>query len=413
MKKPFGRLVLLSLVVVSMLLTSVFWAGPGTVRAQDEEGLAGDVPADSLEAAGPLGPDIPYNPGEGPGLSAETLLDSGLTPDGVPLDALAPAPEAVMPPEGDAALPGVAGVDPNAESPVVEPNGGGGFAFPGISFNHLSTSANIAGFVTYLDSPSLNQLPARVVFPTVLLNPLGAGSSYHNHPLGVFYSSTAEQWSVLNEDATTMTAGVAFNAFKPAQNSVFFTHTATAANISGDLTLIDNAYLNNNPGALVFAIPAYNPGGVGGMYYPHNIGVYYQSALQKWGIYNEDDVNIVENSKFFVYVSHPSYDVAFKHITTAASTSGNYTVLDHPLLNNNPNAVINVTHEYPTGVLGQYLDQVLGAWYSPSRGRWTIYFNSSAAMPDGFRFNVLVQANKEAHFVFKADATNINSYWAV
>ncbi len=133
MKKPFGRLAMLSLVVVSMLLTSVFWAGPGTVRAQDEESLAGDVPVDSLEAAGPLGPDIPYDPGEGPGLPVETPPDNSLTPDGMPLDDMAPAPEAVAPPEGDAAMPGVAGADSNAESPVVEPNGGG-FAYPGIGF---------------------------------------------------------------------------------------------------------------------------------------------------------------------------------------------------------------------------------------------------------------------------------------
>lgn len=406
MNKPFGRLFLLGLLVVSMLLSAALWAKPATVRAQDE-GYAGDVPADSIEPAGALGPDSPFDPGDGPTLPGEVPPDNGLTPDGIPLDALAPAPETVAPPEAEGSMPGVLGSDPNANAPEILPNGGG-FAYPGVSFNHLSTAANITGAVTYFDSPSLNQLPTRSVLATVLLNPVGATTSYHNHPIGVYYSATADQWSVFNEDNTTMPAGVAFNAFTPAQNSVFFTHTATVANISGDLTLIDNAYLNNNPGALVFAVPVYNPGGGGGMYYPHNIGVYYQAAAQKWGIYNEDDVNVTENSKFFVYVAHPSYDMAFKHITTAASTIGNYTVLDHPLLNDNPNAVINITHEFPSGS-GQRFDQVLGAWYSNSLHRWTIYFNTSGTMPDGYSFNVLVQPNRKDSFVFKADASSILS----
>lgn len=239
----------------------------------------------------------------------------------------------------------------------------------------------------------------------MLLNPLGATTSYHNHTLGVYYDSAAAHWSVFNEDSVTMTANVAFNVFRPAQNSVFFTHTATAANTLFDLTLINNAYLNNNPNALVFAIPAYNPGGGTGSYYNHHVGTYYDVSNAKWGIYNEDLTAVTADSKFFVYVSQPAYDVAFKHITTAASTIANYTVLDHPLLNNNPNAVINVTHEYHGD--SERLNQALGVWYSNTRGRWTIYLNSSTTMPDGFDFNVLVQANREAQFVFKADASNI------
>ncbi len=408
MKKPFGRFFLLGLVVVSMLLTSMLSARTSTVRAQDEDyaGAEQGLLFEALPAGANPSPAVDYDPGAGPGLPEQSQPASGLTPEGTPLDAAAPPLEAAAPPAAAEEMPGVLGADPNADSAPVEPNAGS-FLYPGISFSHLSTADNIVGAASYFDSPSLNELPARTVFANVLLNPLGDTTAYHNHPLGMYYSDLADQWSVFNEDAAAMAAGVAFSVFKPAQSSVFFTHTTTAGNISGSLTVIDNAYLNNNPNALVFAIPAYNPGGSGGSYHNHNVGVYYNPGAQRWGIYNEDGATMTAGSNFFVYVSHPSYDLAFEHVTTASSTIGNYTVLDHPQLNGNPNAVVNVIHRFPSGS-GQYFNHVLGVWYSPSRQRWTIYMNESGTtMPDGYHFNVLVQANKETSFVLKATASNI------
>lgn len=407
MKKKFGRFLLLGLVVASMLLASVLSAGTVSVRAQGEDyaGAEQGLPFEALPAGANPSPAVDYDPGAGPGLPEQSQPASGLTPEGMPLDAVVPEAAPAEAPAVPEEMLGVHGADPNADSAPVEPNGGS-FLYPGISFSHLSTAGNISASVTYFDSPSLNELPARTVFANVLLNPLGASTSYHNHPIGVYYSDSADQWSVFNEDSATMAAGVAFSVFKPAQNSVFFTHTATAGNISGAWTGIDNAYLNNNPNALVFAIPAYNPGGTGASYHNHNVGMFYSPGTQRWGIYNEDSTAMTADSTFFVYVSHPSYDLAFQHITTANSTTGNYTVLDHPQLNGNPNAVVTVIHNYPSGS-GQYFNHALGVWYSPSRQRWTIYMNESGTMPDGYHFNVLVQDNKETSFVIKADASNI------
>lgn len=408
MKKPIGRFFILGLVVVSMLLTSVLSARTLTARAQGEDyaGAEQGLPFEALPAGANPSPAVDYDPGAGPGLPEQPQPASGLTPEGLPIGSLAPEVAPSEPPAVPEEMLGVLGADPNAGSAPVEPNAGS-FLYPGISFSHLSTAGNISGGVSYFDSPSLNELPARTVFANVLLNPLGATTAYHNHPIGVYYSVGANQWSVFNEDSVLMATGVAFSAFKPAQNSVFFTHTSTAGNISGSWTGIDNAYLNNNPNALVFATPAYNPGGgSSGIYHNHNVGVFYSPSTQRWGIYNEDGADMTADSAFFVYVSHPSYDLAFRHITTAESTTSNYTVLNHPQLNGNPNAVVNVIHNYPSGS-GQYFNHTLGVWYSTSRQRWTIYMNESGTMPDGFQFNVLVQANKETSFVFKADASNI------
>lgn len=410
MKKPFGRILLVGLVVLCMLLTSAIWSSSATVRAQDGD-FAGDMmpPEDSSPFSDAVPP--AFAPGEGPGLPAEPQAEEPQSlPDGLPLDSAQPVPEATGQLQVAPGQSGEGGVDgglSEAES------GADGFAYPGVGLVNLSTSSNIANFVTYIDSPALNGLPNRSLLATVVLNPQGANTAYHNHPLGAFYSATTSQWSVFNEDSVVMAASQAFNIFTPALSSVYFTHTATAANISNDLTLLDNSYLNNNPDALVFALPAYNPGGSGGMYFNHTIGVYYQEASAKWGIYSEDGTTIPENAKFFVYVSNAAYDKAIKHVTTDTSTVGNYTILDDPLLNNNPNAVVNVIHDYGTIASGHRFNKVLGVWYSPTRGRWTIYVNESSEMPAEYEFNVLIQANLEESFVFKADASNIESYWAV
>lgn len=118
MNRPFSRRFMLCLVVVSMLLTSALWATPATVHAQDE-GYAGDVPVELIDPASILGPDFSAAPGEGPSLPAEETPASGLTPDGRPVDSL--APQAVPPdqPELDSSQLGVLGADPGANAPWV------------------------------------------------------------------------------------------------------------------------------------------------------------------------------------------------------------------------------------------------------------------------------------------------------
>ncbi len=407
MKSPIGRLLINGLVVSSLLLAAAALANPGSVRAQDGIHLAGDglsLPEEQ-SAAVPM-PEINHAPGEGPALAAEPQAAGNLAPDGTPVDTLPAAPEEFTPPEVDAGMQGVLGADPEAGASEVLPAGGGGIPTATVNFVTLSTSANIASLVTYLDSPSLNQLPARSFLANVVLNPLGATTSYHSHPLGAFYSSTDAQWSVFNEDSVDMPTGVAFNIFTPPQNSVFFTHTATVGNTTADLTLLDNVNLNNHPEAKVFAMPAYNPGGGSGAYYNHKIGVYYQVSTGRWGIYNEDAAGIPADSKFFVYVSQ-GFTQSFTHVATVDNTPGNYTILDSPLLNNNPNAVINVMHDWGTSGSGAYYNEALGVWYSSGRGRWTIFNNNSGAIPAGLKFNVLIQPKKEGSFIFTATASNI------
>lgn len=82
-------------------------------------------------------------------------------------------------------------------------------------------------------------------------------------------------------------------------------------------------------------------------------------------------------------------DPAFVHTATAGNITAGYTVIDHPSLNDNPDATVFVTQNWnPGGGGGTYNDHAVGVWYIQSSGRWSIFNQDTAAMPPGASFNV-------------------------
>ena len=80
---------------------------------------------------------------------------------------------------------------------------------------------------------------------------------------------------------------------------------------------------------------------------------------------------------------------AFIHRAVAANISVHVTTIDHPLCNNQPNAILLITPNWnPGGVGGVYNSHVTGVYYAG--GRWIIFNQDSAAMPVNAAFNVLV-----------------------
>ena len=63
-------------------------------------------------------------------------------------------------------------------------------------------------------------------------------------------------------------------------------HGYSGQQLLATYTMIDNALTNDNPNAIVVVTPNYNPGGVGGTYDNHPIGVWYDGS--KWAIFNQD-----------------------------------------------------------------------------------------------------------------------------
>jgi hypothetical protein len=79
---------------------------------------------------------------------------------------------------------------------------------------------------------------------------------------------------------------------------IVYVHRATAANSVGNWTILNNPVTNNNPNAIVFVTPNWNPGGVGGVYDNHAIGVWYTGT--RWAIFNQDLTPIPNGASFNV-----------------------------------------------------------------------------------------------------------------
>ncbi|MBK8049860.1 MAG: hypothetical protein IPK16_23790 [Anaerolineales bacterium] len=79
----------------------------------------------------------------------------------------------------------------------------------------------------------------------------------------------------------------------------------------------------------------------------------------------------------------------FIHQSTAGNTSANHTIIDHPMTNGDPNAILLVTQNYsPGGVPSVYNPHATGVWYDGAK--WVIVNLYYETMPVGAAFNVMV-----------------------
>jgi hypothetical protein len=86
---------------------------------------------------------------------------------------------------------------------------------------------------------------------------------------------------------------------------------------------------------------------------------------------------------------------AFVHQTIAANITGNYTIIDHPHCNNQPGALLFVTHNFnPSGQGFTYDNNALGVFYKtsePNLNKWGIYHeDENQPMLAGRYYNVLI-----------------------
>lgn len=106
-------------------------------------------------------------------------------------------------------------------------------------------------------------------------------------------------------------------------------------------------------------------------------------------------------------------DKSFVHLATAENTSAAATYVDHPYLNENPNAIFFVTQNYNPAwaEVGVYNDHEVGVFYSASEEEWSIYNEDQAAMVEGAAFNVLIADPNILDFVHTTTAENITNNW--
>jgi len=99
----------------------------------------------------------------------------------------------------------------------------------------------------------------------------------------------------------------------------------------------------------------------------------------------------------------------YTHLATSANSTGDFTLLDNTVTNNNPQAVIAVTANWnPNGGASPgFDDHPVGVWYDSEAARWGIFNEDRTAMPVGAAFNVYAFGTaSSADYVVTATSTN-------
>lgn len=272
-------------------------------------------------------------------------------------------------------------------------------------FVHSATAANRHGgglsgnpYITTLDNLRTNNNPNAVLQVTQNFNPLDAAGIYNAHAIGVVYNTAAARWEIFNQDGAGIPLGASFNVRVLAASGRVVGHFASSANISGNATTINNPFTSNNPRALLYVTQLYT-----NTYNRHHIGVYYDGT--RWQIFNQDGAAMPANARFFVEVRDPG---AYEFVLRArdANRSGHLVTIDHPALNDNPNAHVHATPNFnPGGASGVFNNHPTGVYYNGTR--WFVFNENLAAVNLNARFNILIASPHERTFTHETASGNI------
>jgi hypothetical protein len=265
-------------------------------------------------------------------------------------------------------------------------------------FVFTATSANTAGDTSYIANGATNGQPGSLLFVTPNWNANGlCGCVYLPHAIGVWYDSSKKEWGVFREDAGTMPANEAYNVLAVPSNQVgstVFVQTSTSANTAGDYTLIDSAATNGKPTARLMVTQNWNPGGTGGRYNAHNVGVWYDAAAGKWGIFNEDQAAMPVGVSFNVMVGSTASNGGESALmqTSTGNRSGDTVYIHDAQTTGNPNNVTFATQNWnPGGTGGTYNNVQTGVWYNGSQEG--VFNQDTSTPPLHAAFNLLIFAS--------------------
>lgn len=274
------------------------------------------------------------------------------------------------------------------------------------NFIHIATFSNITENYTTIDNALINGNPSARLLVTMNLSPDGIPAVVDEHPVGVWYSPGFQKWAIYNEDVADMPVGAAFNVrVLDAASSNTLLQVATSSNIVNNWTIITNSLIDGNTGAIVFATHNWNPsGGNTGTYDNRTTGVWYNGS--KWAIYNERvtgaDNAMPVGAAFNTEMFAARGGNVFIHLSTSSNTptvppsfKTPYTIIDNPLTNGNPKAVLFIEHNWnpPSGGTSgtyTYITSPLAVNYLPAELKWAIVNTSGQGLPIGAAFNVMV-----------------------
>jgi hypothetical protein len=162
-----------------------------------------------------------------------------------------------------------------------------------------------------------------------------------------------------------------------------FVQTATTSNTSGDSTFINNSAANGNPGIGLLVTANWDPGSVYTGFDDHLVGVWYDSWLGEWAIFNEDGSAMPVGAQFNVLVN--PYDIQ----TATVNTVLGYEMFISGAGIGGPQDLIIVTPNFsPNGVFDNH---PLGLWYDSLTGLWVVYHEDLTPIQIGETFNFFIE----------------------
>ncbi len=255
---------------------------------------------------------------------------------------------------------------------------------------HTASSSNILDNVTYLDHPDLNNNSVACLNYVHVWNPTGSPGIYNNNTDGLWYDTGINRWAIYNEISTVdMIEGVSFNIYI-ADDGQCIDHIATIDNTEGGSTDIDDALFNgNDPGPYAFMNTYYNPNSV---YNPGNWSMYYYATGAVRSIFENNNAAVPEGSAFKIAIPGAS-TTRFTHTATTDNIVANYTLIDHPELNNNPDATFLFLHYFGVGGIDSnvHLNATTGIWFNGIQ--WAIFTEGFEEMPVNIAFDIVIAPN--------------------
>jgi hypothetical protein len=154
---------------------------------------------------------------------------------------------------------------------------------------------------TYLDHPSINGNTNAFILVQRASEP-GGDSENNAHQIGVWYDAgSGGRWAIFNQHRASMAVGATFEVVvMEGPNTIV--HRATPQNTVGNSTYVDDSLTNGNPHAILMVTQNWNPGGKGGTYNDHPVGVRYDPDEKRWVIFNRDREQMPSGAAFNVAV---------------------------------------------------------------------------------------------------------------
>lgn len=262
-------------------------------------------------------------------------------------------------------------------------------------FVWTATSANSGGDSTFINNFATNNRPGAILFVTPNWDAGGVcGCVYDTSPVGVWYNTVAGRWAIFNENQSAMSVGESFNVLVvPSASSSVFVQTATSGNSNGDSTFINSALTNGLPATRLMVTQVWNPGGSGGVYNNHAIGVWYDTGNSRWAIFQEDRTGMTAGASFNVMVGTKKSGGGASALQTAttANIGGDSTFISNAKTTGNPNAVVFETPNWnPGGAGGTYDAPPTGVWWADSIGQAAVFNQDESSMPLNAAFNLII-----------------------